>query len=81
VTKYSGSGDKALGTLKLGRDAVLHWTVAGGVFLLTDASHRLRVSARGTRGQTFAAAGTYQRTKVVASGSWTLRIQLLSAPK
>jgi hypothetical protein len=80
VTKYSGNGDKSLGTLTLARDAVLHWTVFGGAFSLTDASHKLKVSGRSTKGQTFAAAGTYQQAKVVASGSWTLRIQLLSTP-
>lgn len=81
ITKYSGTGDKALGTIKLARDAVLHWTASGGAFALIDSGHRLKLPGHGARGQAFAAAGTYQQVKVTARGRWTLQIQLLAPPK
>lgn len=77
---YSGRGTTRVGQLKLTRDAVLHWTVSGSRFALSDPSHRLRVSGRGRTGQGFAPAGEYRQVRVTAEGRWTLQVELLGGP-
>lgn len=77
---YSGAGTTTLASLKLTRDAVLHWTTTGTSLSLTDPNHRLKLSGRGHRGQGFAAAGHYVQVRVVTSGKWTLQVTQLSAP-
>jgi hypothetical protein len=80
TTTYTGIGDTTIPEIKLARDAVLHWTVSGGSFSARDSTGKFRAAGRGRNGQTFVASGDYREVKVVASGSWTLKIQLLSAP-
>jgi len=77
---FSGDGDRAIGRLVLKRNAVVHWTVTGGgAFRVRDAADRLKISGRGTSGQTFAEAGDYRSVKVTASGRWTLSFATLGA--
>jgi hypothetical protein len=64
----------------LKRSAVLHWTVSGTRFRLSDPSGRLKI-AGGARGQSFAPAGSYPRARVTADGKWRLRVQLLARSK
>jgi hypothetical protein len=76
---WSGTGDTALGSVTLKRSSVVHWTVTGGRFAMTDASHRLDLQGTGPTGQSFAAAGTYASVTVAATGRWTLRIAALGS--
>jgi len=77
---FSGDGDRVIGRLVLKRNAVVRWTVAGGgAFTVRDAGGRLKISGRGTRGQTFAESGDYRAVKVTASGRWTLSFATLGA--
>jgi hypothetical protein len=76
---WSGTGNKALGTITLKRSSVVHWTTAGGRFALTDASHKLKLSGTGPTGQSFAAAGIYTSVTVTAPGKWTLSIAPLGS--
>jgi hypothetical protein len=77
---FSGDGDRAIGNLVLKRNAVVRWTVSGGgAFKVRDAGDRLKISGRGTSGQTFAQAGDYRSVKVSASGRWTLSFATLGA--
>jgi hypothetical protein len=76
---FSGTGDKLLGTLSLKRTVVIHWTVSGQRFSLTDKSQKLKISGAGKTGQSFAAEGTYRSVRVNASGHWTVTIASLGA--
>lgn len=77
---FRGDGDRVIGTLVLKRNAVVRWTVTGGgAFRVRDAGDRLKISGRGTSGQTFAEAGDYRSVKVTASGRWTLSFATLGA--
>ena len=77
---FSGDGDSVIGTLVLKRNAVVRWTLTGGgAFRVRDAGDRLKISGRGTSGQTFAEAGDYRSVKVTASGRWTLSFATLGA--
>jgi hypothetical protein len=77
---FSGDGDRVIGTLVLKRNAVVRWTVTGGgAFSVRDAGDRLKISGRGTSGQTFAESGEYRSVKVTASGRWTLSFATLGA--
>lgn len=77
---FSGNGDRVIGNLVLKRNAVVRWTVTGGgAFTVRDAGNRLKISGRGTSGQTFAEAGDYRSVKVSASGRWTLSFATLGA--
>jgi hypothetical protein len=64
----------------LKRNAVVRWTVTGGgAFTVSDAGGRLKISGRGTSGQTFAESGDYRSVRVTASGRWTLSFASLGA--
>lgn len=77
---WSGTGDKALGTITLKRSAVVRWTIAGGsTFALEDPTGALKISGKGKSGQSFAAAGTYKAVTVGAKGRWTLSVAQLGA--
>lgn len=77
---FSGNGDRVIGDLVLKRNAVVRWTVAGGgAFTVRDAGNRLKISGRGTSGQTFAEAGEYRSVRVSANGRWTLSFATLGA--
>ena len=70
---FRGDGDRVIGRVVLRRNAVVRWTVSGGgAFTVRDAGGRLKISGRGTRGQSFAASGDYRSVKVTARGRWTL---------
>ena len=77
---FSGDGDSVIATLVLKRNAVVRWTVTGGgTFTVRDAGDGLKISGRGTRGQSFAESGEYRSVKVTASGRWTLSFATLGA--
>ncbi len=77
--KFSGSGDRVLGTLKLARSAVVRWTVSGASFEVRDGAGKLEIAGKGKTGQTFAASGSYTSVKVTASGRWTLSFTSLGS--
>jgi len=77
---FRGDGDRVIGTLVLERNAVVRWTLTGGgAFSVRDAGGELKISGRGTSGETFAAAGDYRSVKVTARGRWTLSFASLGA--
>jgi hypothetical protein len=77
--RFSGDGDRTLGTVKLARSAVVRWTASGGHFELRDGAGKLKISGAGKTGQSFAAAGSYSAVKVTASGRWTLSFTSLGS--
>ncbi len=77
--RFSGTGDRTLGTLKLDRNAVVRWTVSGATFELRDGAGKLKIAGTGKTGQTFAASGSYRSVKVTASGRWTLSFTSLGS--
>ena len=77
--RFSGSGDRVLGTLKLDRSAVVRWTVSGATFEVRDGAGKLKIAGKGKAGQTFAASGSYRSVKVTASGRWTLSFTSLGS--
>jgi hypothetical protein len=80
TTTFSDPGATTLPSLKLARDAVLHWTTASTTFSLSTPDHRLNITGKGHHGQGFAAAGIYKHVRVVTNGAWTLHVMLLARP-
>ena len=72
--RFSGNGDKALGTLRIGRASTLRWTNDGGVFTVQDQAFGLTVNSQGSSGTSQVSAGTYSDVSVNAVGNWTIRI-------
>lgn len=79
--RWSGTGNRSLGTVKLTRDSVVRWTSSGARFSLTDRSGKLKISGRTKAGQSFAVRRTYRGVRVASRGRWTLQIAPLPAPK
>ncbi len=78
--KFSGRGDRSLGTVVLKRTSVVRWTSTGKRFAVTAGSKKLNISGRRRSGQSFAAKGTYRNVKVKARGRWTLTFNPLPPP-
>ncbi len=81
IQRWSGTGDRVLGTVKLTRTSTVRWSSTGRRFVLTDTSRKLKISGKTKSGQTFAARGSYRGVRVQAKGRWTLTIKPLPAPK
>jgi hypothetical protein len=73
--KYSGSGPKKLGTVKLRRVATLRWRSSGRLLQITD-SHGFRLLyTKARRGKLRIRRGTYSKLTLSTRGSWRITIR------
>ena len=78
--RFSGSGSKNIGTIKVTDNAVLTWKqergqFGQGLFMVTDEEARINVSSQGKKGSSALEPGTYRNVDVTAEDDWTMTIR------
>lgn len=78
--RFSGTGSKNVGTVRVPSRAVLEWehdsaTPGGGIFIVNDEEFGLTVNSQGSSGDSAVKPGTYKNIDVTADGSWKMTIK------
>jgi Ni/Co efflux regulator RcnB len=74
IRTLTGTGPRAIGSLRESRAAVLQWQTSRGPFQLFTSRGVILVTSRAHKGSIGLARGTYARLRVSSPGAWTIRL-------